>query len=47
MGAAVVEESQGEVTFIVHRSFGTFGVVNVTWDTEEISAMPGSDYLDE
>lgn len=43
----LVEESQDEVSFIVHRSFGTFGEVNVTWSTEEINAMAGIDYLNE
>ena len=47
MGGAPVEESQGNLTFLVHRSFGTFGQVNVTWGTEIINAMPGVDYLDE
>ena len=47
LGGAPVEESQGNLTFLVHRSSGTFGQVNVTWSTEEVNAMPGVDYLDE
>ena len=47
VGGTLVEESQGEVTFLVHRSFGTFGEVNVTWHTEQLNALPGLDYLDE
>ena len=43
----LVEENQEEVTFLVHRSFGTFGEVNVTWGTEELNAAPGLDYLNE
>ena len=43
----LAEESQQEVTFLVRRSFGTFGEVNVTWATEELNADPGLDYLDE
>ena len=49
VGGTLVEESQGEVTFLVYRSFGTFGEVNVTWGTEQLNdnALPGLDYLDE
>ena len=43
----LVEESQVEVSFLVYRSFGTFGEVNVTWHTEELNAEPTLDYLNE
>lgn len=47
VGGTLVEESQSEVHFLVYRSFGTFGQVNVTWNTQEINAMPGLDYLNQ
>lgn len=49
MGALVVlvEENQEVVSFLVHRSFGTFGEVSVTWRTEQLNAEPRLDYLNE
>ena len=47
LGGVLVEESQDQVSFLVQRSFGTFGEVNVTVGTQELNAMPGVDYLNE
>ena len=43
----LVEENQVEVSFLVYRSFGTFGEVNVTWQTDGLNAEPTIDYLNE
>lgn len=44
---ATVNESSGTITLFVHRVGGSDGAVSVTWATRAITALAGSDFIDQ